>query len=700
MSGQGSMSNAFSGKFYLGYGPNGINLLCNQNHVDSDDSSSEEMRSELNIALGNSYLTNGPSATVEATSSALPHNIDLNAAYEGNDFVDTQELGGGLDTDKNAPANDSSNSNTIVISSGIAGYVLEDNEGGEDSASGGRRLSCKRRAPEEAPRQLSLGESSRSVKQGEIPQENTPGSLNLPSPVNNHPNAGYSGQLGGRISVRVGPAPALYQPTSAAGSGVVTGAGTSSEMNENSSVVGRGENSQRNIRLRRSASQSDSVSDHNLSPWATSNPHVQSPVFDQIIHLPSSSAASPMQSFMHTLNSSQTLQPFQWNGVTRARTSGPSTYALNGGNTLDRDQNVRNDPRSDVYLPEFQITHMPHLPANLHFADGRNFPGTISPISQNGSSSHQPPPPTWFAQGNMEEQYPGRMPDMVDGTEPQGQVYYCPFHMGTSPAARERELLEGSDVIMSSQMPLRAGLEIRSETQIANREMALRALTAVQRRNRLAAEVRNALALVRRRSPLPFGDPMLFNYSALFVDSDDEDDELEDMRLDVENMSYEQLLALEDQMGNVSTGLSEDAIVANLKRWKYQAVAEGSNSEDEPCCICQEEYADEDDLGKLRCGHDFHFNCIKKWLVEKNNCPICKKTAADALTSDLRVEHTPDTRSCSMASNFQVSHFQFHELLVHGCWKQHSETFVAYQVIDTDMELSHGKLNIAVTPFR
>ena len=41
-------------------------------------------------------------------------------------------------------------------------------------------------------------------------------------------------------------------------------------------------------------------------------------------------------------------------------------------------------------------------------------------------------------------------------------------------------------------------------------------------------------------------------------------------------------------MGNVSTGLSEDAIVATLKHWKYRAVVDdGSDTEDEPCCICQ-----------------------------------------------------------------------------------------------------------------
>ncbi|PAL64509.1 hypothetical protein CEJ83_20840 [Acinetobacter baumannii] len=47
----------------------------------------------------------------------------------------------------------------------------------------------------------------------------------------------------------------------------------------------------------------------------------------------------------------------------------------------------------------------------------------------------------------------------------------------------------------------------------------------------------------------------------------------------------------------------------------------------EPCCICQEEYTDGDDLGVLDCGHNFHTDCIKLWLMRKNLCPICKTTA-------------------------------------------------------------------------
>ncbi|KAI5418072.1 probable E3 ubiquitin-protein ligase HIP1 isoform X2 [Lathyrus oleraceus] len=44
----------------------------------------------------------------------------------------------------------------------------------------------------------------------------------------------------------------------------------------------------------------------------------------------------------------------------------------------------------------------------------------------------------------------------------------------------------------------------------------------------------------------------------------------------------------------------------------------------ELCCICQEEYMNGEECGKLDCEHYFHMKCIKKWLTEKNMCPLCK----------------------------------------------------------------------------
>lgn len=44
----------------------------------------------------------------------------------------------------------------------------------------------------------------------------------------------------------------------------------------------------------------------------------------------------------------------------------------------------------------------------------------------------------------------------------------------------------------------------------------------------------------------------------------------------------------------------------------------------------QEEYKNmEDIIGTLKCGHDFHVDCVRKWLSIKNLCPICKASATD-----------------------------------------------------------------------
>ncbi|KAK7320742.1 hypothetical protein VNO77_30499 [Canavalia gladiata] len=110
-----------------------------------------------------------------------------------------------------------------------------------------------------------------------------------------------------------------------------------------------------------------------------------------------------------------------------------------------------------------------------------------------------------------------------------------------------------------------------------------------------------------------------------------------DMRLDIDNMSYEELLALEERMGTVSTALSEDALSECLKRSIYQSApsydADGNCNEDKndiKCCICQEEYVVGDEVGSLQCEHRFHVVCVQEWLRLKNWCPICKVSAAQS----------------------------------------------------------------------
>ncbi|KAK1269802.1 E3 ubiquitin-protein ligase SIS3 [Acorus gramineus] len=111
-------------------------------------------------------------------------------------------------------------------------------------------------------------------------------------------------------------------------------------------------------------------------------------------------------------------------------------------------------------------------------------------------------------------------------------------------------------------------------------------------------------------------------------------DQHRDMRLDIDDMSYEELLALEERIGDVSTGLPEETISKHLKTSTYKAASSPSRKSTDMavedygnCIICQVGYEEDERIGALECGHEYHADCIKQWLLVKNLCPICKSPA-------------------------------------------------------------------------
>lgn len=79
---------------------------------------------------------------------------------------------------------------------------------------------------------------------------------------------------------------------------------------------------------------------------------------------------------------------------------------------------------------------------------------------------------------------------------------------------------------------------------------SLRSLAVADKRSsRLVTELRNVLGLMRREGNLRFEDVMILDQS-MFSGMADIHDRHRDMRLDVDNMSYEESLALEERIGN------------------------------------------------------------------------------------------------------------------------------------------------------
>jgi len=58
--------------------------------------------------------------------------------------------------------------------------------------------------------------------------------------------------------------------------------------------------------------------------------------------------------------------------------------------------------------------------------------------------------------------------------------------------------------------------------------------------------------------------------------------------------------------------------VTTLRRMKKAETLE------DVCAVCQEACIEGDEVRKLPCGHEFHSDCIDKWLLtRKDACPMC-----------------------------------------------------------------------------
>ncbi|GJM93498.1 hypothetical protein PR202_ga10060 [Eleusine coracana subsp. coracana] len=105
-------------------------------------------------------------------------------------------------------------------------------------------------------------------------------------------------------------------------------------------------------------------------------------------------------------------------------------------------------------------------------------------------------------------------------------------------------------------------------------------------------------------------------------------DRYQDWRLDVDNMTYEELLELEDRIGYVNTGLREDEITRCLRKVKAPILRflphPAVNAYPPSHITSQEEFEANEEMGRLDCGHSYHVYCIKQWLSQKNTCPVCK----------------------------------------------------------------------------
>lgn len=97
--------------------------------------------------------------------------------------------------------------------------------------------------------------------------------------------------------------------------------------------------------------------------------------------------------------------------------------------------------------------------------------------------------------------------------------------------------------------------------------------------------------------------------------------------VDPDNMSYEQLQSLSESIGSENKGLPEE-LISRLPTFKYKSGI-FSKRKNEECVICCMVYSSGERLISLPCAHQYHSECIKRWLSLKKQCPVCQTEVQD-----------------------------------------------------------------------
>jgi len=92
------------------------------------------------------------------------------------------------------------------------------------------------------------------------------------------------------------------------------------------------------------------------------------------------------------------------------------------------------------------------------------------------------------------------------------------------------------------------------------------------------------------------------------------------------NETQNNVLVFVDQNGRViSMTRNENNIINSIEKINNFTQVATCDSEEETCCITQENIPIGTEMRILPCNHKFTKNKIDIWLSENNTCPICRK---------------------------------------------------------------------------
>ena len=119
------------------------------------------------------------------------------------------------------------------------------------------------------------------------------------------------------------------------------------------------------------------------------------------------------------------------------------------------------------------------------------------------------------------------------------------------------------------------------------------------------------------------------NINDLNYNIDNSENEFSDDEISTENMSVDEIiedLFMKENNINNDINYKRSLVISKLEEFKYKYLDKHLNRKEKECSICLEEFKELDRVKLFSCKqHIFHKDCIIKWLLDKDICPLCKK---------------------------------------------------------------------------
>ncbi|XP_010488963.2 PREDICTED: E3 ubiquitin-protein ligase MBR1-like [Camelina sativa] len=594
---------------FVGYGSEGRQLGLNSMLVHGE------------VHAG-SHIRNGPSFLRGSSSNPITQHVDMSMDMDSDNCI--AQTSGVVNRH-----------NSYGSSLGSSIQAAGESSSGPASSFGGWGSSCKRKALEGSPSHSLSGETPNRLVQSEnsashrgLAQYGASSSLSLATPSQSSPN----------VTNHFGRTEQMFG--SGGGRAVAASAFHSTRNTDTLSRAGRRSNPRQ---PQESIAFSISHAGTSVPPTGSlqQNLPLNAPFVDPIdvrsTPITSGSTGENQTNIVHLPALTRNIHQFAWDASFSSRASSSSGIGMPAEQVEPQWETSRSNPEQPLFVPATDMRHPEHdLWSFTHGYPGSSIDPPFVPRAGPSSDIHVPQPsPSWIPPQSASLNIPSRTSELspwslFPSIESQSASHGASLPLlpaGPSVPSNEVTVPSGSSSRSHRSRQRRSGMLLERQNELLHRHLGRSLAADSNGRNQIISEIRQVLHAMRRGENLRVEDYMVLD-PLIYQGMTDLHDRHREMRLDVDNMSYEELLALGERIGDVSTGLSEEVILKAMKQHKHtSSSAELHQDIIEPCCICQEEYVEGDNLGTLKCGHEFHKDCIKQWVMIKNLCPICKTEA-------------------------------------------------------------------------